>query len=122
MTGGHPAPAAGCDCGIYAAPDLDTLRQHGLCLSPGGLVVGQVSLWGKVVVAGHGFRCEYAAPRSLAMVEETVPERSRLATLDALATYQVPVCSTSLEQAVGELSGAVLANQVMSMSTGDEPG
>lgn len=119
MTGRHRAPAEGCDCGIYAAPDLGTLRDHGLCLTPGGLVVGEVGLWGAVVTGAEGgYRGEYASPRSLCLVEETVPDERRASVLGALAAYEVPVETTTLDEAVGELSGAVLANQVMSLRTG----
>lgn len=114
MTGGHRAPAEDCDCGVYAALDLATLREHGLCLSPGGLLVGEVALWGNVIQSDEGCRGEYAYPRALSLMEETVPEGSRPAVLNALAAYQVPVGTTSLEDAVGELSGAVLAFQTMS--------
>lgn len=123
MTGRHRAPAEGCDCGIYAAPDLGALREHGLCLSPGGLVMGQVSLWGTVVAdETGGYRGEYASPRTLSLVEETVPEESRPFALEALAAYEVPVGTTRLDEAVGELSGVVLANQVMSLRTSATPG
>jgi len=127
MTGRHRAPAPDCDCGIYAAPDLGTLREHGLCLVPGGLVVGEVGLWGAVLTGeAGGYRGEYASPRTFRLVQETVPEESRASVLEALAAYGVPVSTTDLEEAVGELSGAVLANQVMSlrtsMGTGSEPG
>lgn len=119
MTGRHPVPDEDCDCGIYAAPDLDTLREHGLCLFPGGLVVGEVSLWGTVLSREDGYRGEYASPRTLSLVEETVPRSSHVSTLDALAAYGVPVGTASLQDAVGELSGAVLAFQAMSLRTGD---
>jgi len=60
------------------------------------------------------------------LVEETVSEEWRVSVLGALAAYGVPVSATGLDEAVGELSGAVLANQVMSlrtsMGTGTEPG
>ena len=127
MTGRHSAPAEDCDCGIYAAPDLGSLRDHRLCLAPGALVVGEVGLWGAVVTGEDGgSRGEYASPRTLRLVKETVPEESRASVLGALAAYAVPVSTTRLGEAVGELSGAVLANQVMSlrtsMGTGPDPG
>ncbi|MDQ3679070.1 MAG: hypothetical protein M3378_00690 [Actinomycetota bacterium] len=121
MTGRHPAPSEDCDCGIYAAPDLDTLRERGLCLFPGGLVVGEVSLWGRVLTADDGHRGEYASPRTLSLVEETVPGSSHLSTLDALSAYGLPVSTTSLREAVGELSGSVLAFQAMSLRTSTPP-
>ncbi len=119
MTGGHRAPAEDCDCGIYAAADLESLRAHGLCLYPGGLVVGEVNLWGAVVTGDAGdHRGEYASPRTLSLVTETVPRQLRPSTLAMLAAYGVPVSTTPLGEAVGELSGAVLANQVMSLRAG----
>ncbi len=119
MTGGHRAPAEDCGCGIHAAPDLGSLRAHGLCISPGGLVVGEVNLWG-VVVSGDdgGHRGEYAAPRTLSLVEETVSDESRPLVLDTLAAYEVEVSTTRLHAAVGELAAAVLANQAMSLRAG----
>jgi len=122
MTGGHRAPAADCDCGIYAAANLGSLRAHGLCLFPGGLVVGEVGLWG-VVVAGDegGYRGEYAMPRKLSLVEETVPEELWSSVLEALGAYEVAVSTTPLHEVVGELSAAVLANQAMALRTGALP-
>ncbi len=118
MTGGHRAPAEDCECGIYAAADLGALREHGLCLSPGGLVVGEVALWGDVVSGDEGgYRGQYASPRRLSLVEQTVPRDLRTSALAALAAYEVPVSTTGLDEAVGELSAAVLANQIMSLRT-----
>src|SRR5947209_18268012 len=47
--GGHPAPSAGCWCGVSGAKDIEALRQHGLCVLPGPLIVGEVDLWGRVL-------------------------------------------------------------------------
>lgn len=112
--GGHPAPDEGCSCGIYGSEDLESLRQHGLCLAPGALVVGQVALWGKVVADGHGYRGQYGYPATLQLVGETVSAESLAAVLDALGAYDVPVGTTSMDHAVGEVSATILALQAMS--------
>ena len=111
---GHPAPAEGCSCGIYGSEDLESLREHGLCLVPGPLVVGQVALWGKVVADGHGYRGEYGYPATLRVVRETVTPGSLAALLDALGAYGVAVRPTGMEQAVGEVSATILSFQAMS--------
>jgi hypothetical protein len=116
--GGHPAPAEGCSCGIYGSADLASLREHGVCLVPGALVVGRVALWGKVVADEHGYRGEYAYPATLLVVGETVPAGSRPGVLEGLAAYGVTVGDTGAEEAVGGISRTILAFQAMSGGTG----
>jgi len=72
MASGHKAPDRGCECGIHASRDLDTLREHGLCMAPEALVVGRVALWGTVVPTTYGWRGEWAEPVSLSVVRELV--------------------------------------------------
>jgi hypothetical protein len=115
LGGGHPAPSAGCSCGISGASDLETLRQHGLCVAPGGLVVGEVDLWGRVVAEPYGYRGEYGRPASIGLVGESVEDdvlRQRV--LDALAAYGAPVTVVTLDEAVAGVTAATLAFQVMS--------
>ncbi|MGI8514607.1 MAG: hypothetical protein ACR2NT_05600 [Acidimicrobiia bacterium] len=68
----HRRPHLSCRCGIYAfkeEPDLRDLAHQ--VTSPGYkysstiVVVGEVSLWGKVIEHERGFRAEYAYPRRL---------------------------------------------------------
>lgn len=107
---GHPAPAPGCACGVYAGVDLGQLREHGLCLPAGGLVVGQVALWGLVLTEEDGHRGEYGYPRHLSVVEETVEAGALAGALRELAAgYGVPVDSVSRADAVGEVSAAIAA-------------
>lgn len=115
---GHRAPAAGCACGVYGAPHLASLHEHGLCLPQGGLVVGEVALWGETVRDAGGYRAEYGYPARLSVVEETVPDGAVEMSLGRLARYGVPVETTSLEQAVGGVSGAIMAFQAMSGGAG----
>lgn len=114
LIGGHQAPAPGCACGIHASPDVDTLREQGLCLAPGEpLVTGQAALWGVVVTDDHGLRAEYAYPSRLSLVAPggSDPEASVLAHLSA---YGVPVEVVAPEEAVGDVTAAILTFQTMS--------
>lgn len=57
----HRCPDKGCTCGWHAVSDPATL------VRPGGPadVVGQVSLWGRVIEHTRGYRAEYAYPARL---------------------------------------------------------
>lgn len=115
---GHPAPAERCNCGIYANADLDALRQHGLCLAPEAIVLGQVGLWGNVVDDEPSLRGEMAYPARLSLVvdslvDDTVPET----VLEGLTAYGVPVHATTLDDAVAGMSADMLKFQAMSRRT-----
>jgi hypothetical protein len=115
---GHPAPAARCACGIYANPDLEALRQHGLCLSPDVIVVGQVGLWGKVVVDEPSYRGEFGYPARLSLVADTFIDDTPVdALLEGLAAYGVPVHTMTLDDAVTGMSADMLKFQAMSRGT-----
>ena len=115
LAGGHPAPAVSCSCGISGALDLGTLRQHGLCVAPGGLVVGEVDLWGRVVPEPYGYRGEYGRAASIGLVRESVEDEAVLEqVLASLADYGVPVTLVALSDAVAGVTAATLAFQVMS--------
>jgi hypothetical protein len=60
----HRCPDEGCTCGWHAMRDASTL------VRPGGpaAVVGQVSLWGKVIEHARGWRAEHAYPARLRLV------------------------------------------------------
>lgn len=116
---GHPAPAERCDCGIYANPDMEALRQHGLCLAPEAIVVGQVGLWGKVVVDEPTYRGELAYPARLSLVVDSfIGDTPVDALLDGLAAYGVPVHTTTVDEAVTGMSADMLKFQAMSRRTG----
>ena len=118
---GHRAPSEGCACGIYGAADLAALHEHGLCLPPGGLVVGRVALWGEVAADPTGWRGELGYPLELSVVEGTVPGDRLAEVVAALGVYGVPVTTTSREAAVGAVSGAIMAFQAMSGGGGCAP-
>ena len=67
----HPSPHASCTCGCYAAKDLESLRRIVRFIYTNRLIVGEVSLWGRVIPAQHGFRAEFAYPKKLFVVPET---------------------------------------------------
>ena len=115
---GHPAPADRCNCGIYANPELEALRQHGLCLAPEAIVLGQVALWGKVVDDEPSLRGEHAYPARLSLVVDSLVDDTPPATiLEGLTAYGVPVHSTTLDEAVAGMSADMLKFQAMSRRT-----
>jgi len=92
----EPPPGTHCPCGIYAAVDLPTLQDlaHPDLGQP--LVVGEVALWGRVIPAARGFRAQFAVPRRLWLVKESLPPLEPLGWPGDLPTtlartYQVPV-------------------------------
>ena len=115
---GHPAPAVRCNCGLYANPDLDALREHGLCLAPEAIVLGQVALWGKVVDDEPSYRAEFAAPARLSLVVDSLVDEGPIETLlEGLSAYRVPVQTTTLDEAVAGMSADMLRFQAMSRRT-----
>lgn len=114
MGAGHRAPDPSCDCGIYGARDLATLREHGLCLAPEILVVGQVALWGRVIDDVAGWRGEFAYPAQLSVVEDLVADTDAPALAAQLgAAYGVPSGTMPLANAVAGASAAMLTFQAM---------
>lgn len=113
VVAGHRAPDERCDCGVHGSADLDALRQHGLCLAPEALVVGQVALWGKVVRDHERWRGEYGEPVHLSVVRDLILEEELDAVIAGLADYGVPVDTVPLAEAVAGVSAATLAYQAM---------
>jgi hypothetical protein len=93
----HPAPSEGCTCGLYAARTLESLRGQ-MLFGLHRMVVGQVSLWGKVIPGQHGYRAQFAYPARLCVFEGVVNRDPGV--LDALSTYDVPV------EVVGDRQGS----------------
>lgn len=115
---GHPAPAERCNCGLYANPALEALREHGLCLAPDVVVIGQVALWGKVFVDEPSYRAEFAYPARLSLAVDSLIDDTRPEVLvEALEAYRVPVGTTTLEEAVTGMSADMLRFQAMSRRT-----
>jgi hypothetical protein len=66
----HIVPKADCRCGVYASKRLDSLRS--MCFWDCG-VRGEVLLWGTVVEHEHGWRAQFAYPKTLYVPYETLP-------------------------------------------------
>lgn len=110
VSSAHASPAPGCACGIYAGRERAALREHGLCLPAGGLVIGEVALWGTVLEEEDGYRGEHGYPRALSIVAETLDGEDLDGVVHRLsAAYGVPVGTTSQAEAVGEISAAIAA-------------
>ena len=85
----HEVPGDGCKCGIWAVCHPMLLQEvawtfappEGIPALPGVVIVGQVSLWGRIVEHERGWRASAAYPRHLyaltddPMVAETLRER-----------------------------------------------
>lgn len=110
---GHRAPDERCDCGVHGSTTFEALRQHGLCLAPEALVVGEVALWGRVIGDHEGWRGEYAEPVRLSVVRGLVSEEELATTVVRLTAYDVAVDTMALADAVTGVSAATLANQAM---------
>jgi hypothetical protein len=119
---GHPAPADRCNCGLYANPHLEALREHGLCLAPEAVVVGQVALWGRVVDDEPSYRGEFAYPARLSVATDSLGGADPAPLLERLAAYRVPVEATTLDQAVAGMTATMLKFQAMARRTGGAGG
>jgi hypothetical protein len=95
------SPGGGCGCGIHALASLDEVLRHLPHPLWPPLVVGTVSLWGRVVVGTKGWRAEYAYPRRLILLQRGRSAQSKAVALER--AYDVPVLSAS----PGELDSVV---------------
>lgn len=90
------APEEGCTCGVWG---FRTLRQ--LLGTPGAhplYVLGEVSLWGKVIVTERGFRAQFAYPRRLIVPQANGGTAPRI--IRELGSYGVRVESMPLPDIV----------------------
>ena len=84
----HESPHSDCTCGVYAAKNIEHLRQSGY---EGRGIQGEVYLWGTVVEHERGWRSQYAYPKSLFLPPDAIPFTlteidARLKTLIAFGT------------------------------------
>ena len=63
-------PDRNCTCGVYAAKNLEHLRQLGYADRG---ICGEVYLWGKVVEHTLGWRAQFAYPKSLVLPLHLLP-------------------------------------------------
>jgi hypothetical protein len=61
----HTPPGVKCRCGVYAVTTLAHLRDDTGYGGTIDYIVGQVALWGGVIVGEHGYRAQFAFPHKL---------------------------------------------------------
>ena len=66
----HEAPRSDCTCGVYAAKNMEHLRQFGYEQCG---IRGEVYLWGTVVEHELGWRARFAYPKSLFLPPDAIP-------------------------------------------------
>lgn len=81
------APSMACSCGIYAVNTHNDLSRAGgnasALVAPGVQaaqrvdVIGQVSLWGRILDCPHGWRSEFAYPYELFVVPPVTADPAR---------------------------------------------
>jgi hypothetical protein len=68
--GAHEPPHSDCTCGVYAARNVEHLRQSGYERYG---IHGEVYLWGTVVEHQRGWRAQFAYPKSLFLPFHLMP-------------------------------------------------
>lgn len=66
----HELPHSNCTCGVYAAKNIEHLRQFGY---ENRGIHGEVYLWGTVVEHKLGWRAQLAYPKSLFLRPDAIP-------------------------------------------------
>ena len=66
----HEPPHSDCTCGVYAAKNIEHLRQSGYERYG---IHGEVYLWGPVVEHKLGYRAQFAYPKSLVLPPDAIP-------------------------------------------------
>jgi len=69
----HPAPHRDCNCGIWSFRTLEELLPA-LKGYDNVKVLGQVSIWGRVLECENGFRSQFAYPKELWLLDETMEQ------------------------------------------------
>ena len=90
MHDAHEPPQTDCTCGVYAAKNIEHLRQLGY---EGRGIRGEVHLWGTVVEHERGWRAQFAYPKSLVLQPDAIPSDTKEmeARLGALAAYDTDI-------------------------------
>jgi hypothetical protein len=86
----HEPPHLDCTCGVYAAKNIEHLRQLGY---EGRGIRGEVHLWGTVVEHEFGWRSQFAYPKSLVLPSDLIPSGAKEmeSRLEALAAYDIDI-------------------------------
>ena len=92
----HIVPKADCRCGVYASKRLDTLRSMRFWDCG---VRGEVLLWGAVVEHEHGWRAQFAYPKTLYVPCDALPVTLAeiQSCLKMLTTYRVDIFVADLK-------------------------
>lgn len=85
ITPKHPAPQMTCQCGVWAFKEIDSLVAAIGTDYSDVRVLGQVSLWGRVIETENGYRAEKAYPSELWLLDNSLEELGLI--------YDVPVRS-----------------------------
>jgi hypothetical protein len=107
LRGPHVVPCEWCGCGIYAARDLETLKQLVYPFTDSlfrrrRIAVGEVALWGRVIEGERGYRAQYAYPKSLYLLPRKQDDGwCRFSEVALARAYEVPVGRLSEKVAVG---------------------
>lgn len=88
----HEAPVNGCTCGYWAFKSLEGLlavMRPTATMQPtvGPDVIGNVWLWGKVILTEKGYRAQYAYPRELFVAAGLDPLAERGKVAEGLEGY-----------------------------------
>jgi hypothetical protein len=86
----HEPPHLDRTCGVYAAKNIEHLRQLGY---EGRGIRGEVHLWGTVVEHELGWRAQFAYPKSLVLPPDLISSDTKEmeARLGALAAYDIDI-------------------------------
>ena len=84
-------PYLDCTCGVYAAKNIEHLRQLGY---EGRGIRGEVHLWGTVVEHELGWRAQFAYPKTLFLPPHLIPSDTK--EMEARLGPSPPMTSTSL--------------------------
>jgi hypothetical protein len=86
----HDLPRLDCSCGVYAAKNIEHLRQLGY---EGRGIRGEVHLWGTVVEHELGWRAQFAYPKTLFLPPQLIPSDTTEmeAHLGTLAAYDIDI-------------------------------
>ena len=84
----HAAPTEGCTCGIHAFSSLPRLLTG--ANREARILIGEVNLWGKVVLTERGYRAQYAYPKRLIVTPDLTPKYEAMVT-ELEWAYGVPI-------------------------------
>jgi len=95
----HEPPRLDCTCGVYAARNIEHLRQLGY---EGRGIRGEVHLWGTVVEHEFGYRSEFAYPKTLLLSPDLIPSDTKQmeSRMRALAAYDIDIFILSCGQKI----------------------